>query len=76
MSKTLFLERQIRSETINDSTELMEQWFQTIEEKNQLLRRENELMIEQRYLQLEVNPEDILIETPPDSNSAWVTITV
>jgi hypothetical protein len=54
----------------------MEQWFQTIEEKNQLLRRENELMIEQRYLQLEVNPEDILIETPPDSNSAWVTITV
>jgi len=47
------IERQIRSETINDSTELMEQWFQTIEEKNQLLRRENELMIEQRYLQLE-----------------------
>ena len=36
----------------------MNSWFDLVKEKNQLLRTENKLMIEQRELQLQVNYED------------------
>ena len=48
-----FSEKKIRQGEAN-SNELMNKWFELVTEKNQLLRHENKLMIEQRELQLQV----------------------
>ena len=44
---------------MDDETELMVQWFELINKKNELVRKEADLMYRQRQQQLEAEHEDL-----------------
>merc|ERR1711983_377918 len=57
--KGVGLEQELRKDAENNDIELMQQWFGLLREKNKLVRREQELMVEAKQLELEDQAEKL-----------------
>ena len=67
--KGVGLEQELRRDTDNSDMDLMQQWFVLLREKNKLVRREQELMVEAKQLELEDQAEKLESELATGSEN-------